>query len=185
MDAPQLLCFLMLAHSFYRHGGVYPPISPIEEHKMNDQTTDPSLTKGRCRHCTARGRQCRLPVVDTRSGFCFRHAKPQPLPSDSVDLSAYFESAVTINKFLANLLALLTKGRVSPRRASVLAYIANQLLHSHRAMDYDDHRHSKDHVNIILDMPRPTRDEHPAKCACPPRRASPACPEPLGESDRD
>jgi hypothetical protein len=127
---------------------------------MNDQTTDPSLTKGRCRHCTARGRQCRLPVVDTRSGFCFRHAKPQPLPSDSVDLSAYFESAVTINKFLANLLALLTKGRVSPRRASVLAYIANQLLHSHRAMDYDDHRHSKDHVNIILDMPRPTRSRN-------------------------
>jgi hypothetical protein len=132
---------------------------------MNDQTTKPSSTKGPCcRHYTDRGRRCQLPVVDPRSGFCFRHAKPQPAPSDSVDLSAEligelsdFQSAVAINNFLANLLALVTKGRVSPRRASVLAYITNQLLHSHRAIDYDDDRHSEDDVKIILDGPRPDR----------------------------
>jgi hypothetical protein len=133
---------------------------------MNDETTKPSSTKGpRCRHVTAHSRQCRLLVVDARSGFCFRHAKPQPAPSDCVDLSAElivelsdFQSAVDINKFLANLLALVTKGRVSPRRASVLAYITNQLLHSHRAIDYDDDRHSgDDKVTIIMDAPRPDR----------------------------
>ena len=135
---------------------------------MNDQTTKPSSTKGpRCRHYTDRGRRCLLPVVDTRSGYCFRHAKPQPAPSDSVDLSAEligelsdFESAVAINKFLTNLLALVTKGRVSPRRASVLAYITNQLLHSHRAMDYDDERHSDGPVTIIMDGPRPDRSQN-------------------------
>jgi hypothetical protein len=134
---------------------------------MNDQTTKPSSTKGpRCRHYTDRGRRCQLPVVDTRSGYCFRHAKPQPAPSDSVDLSAEligelsdFESALSINKFLTNLLALVTKGRVSPRRASVLAYITNQLLHSHRAIDYDDERHSDGPVKIILDGPRPDRSQ--------------------------
>jgi hypothetical protein len=150
--------------------GVYTPsISPIEEPKMNDQTTKPSpAERPRCRHFTDRGRRCQLPVVDPRSGFCFRHAKPQSAPSDSVDLSAEligelsdFESALSINKFLANLLALVSKGRVSPRRASVLAYITNQLLHSHRAIDYDDERHSDDHVNIILDGPRPIRDDPP------------------------
>jgi len=132
---------------------------------MNDQTTNPSSAKGsRCRHYTDRGRRCQLPVVDRRSGFCFRHVKPQPSPSDSVDLSAEligelsdFESALSINKFLANLLTLVTKGRVSPRRASVLAYITNQLLHSHRAIDYDDQRHSDEPVKIILDVPRPDR----------------------------
>jgi hypothetical protein len=41
--------------------------------------------------------------------------------------------------FLARLLALVTKGRISPRRAAVLSYLANQLIHSHSA-------------------PRPTRD---------------------------
>ena len=131
---------------------------------MNDQTTEPSPSKDpRCRHCTARGRQCRLPVVDTRSGFCFRHAKPQPAPSDSVDLSAEligelseFESALSINKFLTNLLALVTKGRVSPRRASVLAYITNQLLNSHRAIDRETSEDSRP-AQIIFDMPRPDR----------------------------
>jgi hypothetical protein len=135
---------------------------------MNDQTTKPSSAKGpRCRHYTDHGRRCQLPVVDTRSGFCFRHAKPQPAPSDSVDLSAEligelseFESALSINKFLTNLLALVTKGRVSPRRASVLAYITNQLLHSHRAIDYDDDRHSgDDKVTIIMNAPRPDRSQ--------------------------
>jgi len=138
---------------------------------MNDQTTKPSSIKApRCRHYTDRGRRCQLPVVDPRSGLCFRHAKPQPAPSDSVDLSveligelSEFESALSINKFLANLLALVTKGRVSPRRASVLAYITNQLLHSHRAIDYDDERHSEgdDKVAIIVNAPRPIRDDPP------------------------
>jgi hypothetical protein len=129
---------------------------------MNDQTTRPSPAKGtRCRHCTAHGRQCRLPAVDTRSGFCFRHAKAQPAPSDSNDLSAEllgelseFEYASDINKFLAKLLVLVAKGRVSPRRASVLAYITNQLLHSHRAIDRET---DQEPVTIILDGPRPDR----------------------------
>jgi hypothetical protein len=134
---------------------------------MSDQTTKPSSTKGpRCRHFTDRGRRCQLPVMDARSGFCFRHAKPEPAPSDSVDLSAEligelsdFESALSINKFLTNLLVHVTKGRVSPRRASVLAYITNQLLHSHRAIDYDDDRHSDEPVTIIMDVPRPDRSQ--------------------------
>jgi hypothetical protein len=135
---------------------------------MNDQTTNASSPKGpRCRHYTDRGRRCQLPVLEARSGYCFRHAEPQPAPSDSVDLSAEligelpdFESAVAINTFLTNLLTLVTKGRISPRRASVLAYITNQLLHSHRAIDYDDERHSGDEpVTIIMNAPRPDRSQ--------------------------
>jgi hypothetical protein len=135
---------------------------------MTDQTPNPGSPKRpRCRHFTDHGRRCQLPVVDTRSGFCFRHAKPQPAPSDSVDFSAEligeltdFESAVAINKFLTNLLGLVSKGRISPRRAAVLAYITNQLLHTHRAIDYDDDRHSgDDKVTIIMDVPRPDRSQ--------------------------
>ena len=131
---------------------------------MNEQTTRPSSTNTpRCRHYTDQGRRCQLPVVDTRSGFCFRHAKPQPAQSDSDDLSvellpelSEFSSGADIRQFLARLLIQVTKGRVSPRRASVLAYITNQLLHSHRAIDRENNP-DDDHVNIILDMPRPDR----------------------------
>jgi len=104
----------------------------------------------RCRHFTADGRRCRLAVLDHRSHLCFRHsallAASQPPQNDSEDLSAelllelsQFSSGVDINKFLARLLILITRGRISPRRASVMAYVTNQLLHSHRAIARDNH----------------------------------------------
>ncbi len=128
---------------------------------MKQQTIDPSsLNDLRCRHYTRNGRQCRLRVLDAQSGFCFRHVRPQPVQSDSDDLSAdllgqlsAFESASEINQFLARLLVLVTKGRVSPRRASVLAYITNQLLHSHRAVDRP--------TELIIDIPRPPYEAEP------------------------
>lgn len=141
---------------------------------MNDQTANlSSIHASRCRHFTLHGRQCRLRVLDTQSGFCFRHAKPRPLQSDSDDLTAEllgelseFAFASEINTFLSKLLVLVTKGRVSPRRASVLAYITNQLLHSHRAIDYDRELHSEDSgqdisAAILRGAPRPIRDAVP------------------------
>ncbi|MFI5059588.1 MAG: hypothetical protein ACHQLQ_15570 [Candidatus Acidiferrales bacterium] len=153
---------------------------------MNSKTTNLSSTievqavpaksdSDRCQHRFANGKRCRNSASQSHFGLCLHHftlsaavgASRQLSHSDSTDLSAEligelseFESALSINKFLANLLALVTKGRVSPRRASVLAYITNQLLHSHRAIDYDDERHSDDHVNIILDGPRPDRSQN-------------------------
>jgi hypothetical protein len=167
MDAPNPFAFNRF-RTLSIAMGVYTPFSPIEEPKMTDQTSKPSSTKGpRCRHYTDRGRRCQLPVVDPRSGFCFRHAKPQSAPSDSDDLSAEllpelseFSSGADVGQFLARLLIQVTKGRVSPRRASVLAYITNQLLHSHRAIDRENNP-DDDHVNIIMDMPRPDRSQEP------------------------
>ncbi len=109
-----------------------------------------SANHPRCRHFTADGRRCRLAVLDARSHLCFRHsaliaAVSQPPQNESEDLSAEllpelsdFNSGLDINKFLARLLVLVTRGRITPRRASVLAYITNQLLHSHRAIARDN-----------------------------------------------
>ena len=131
----------------------------------------PSSTKlPRCRHFTADGSRCRLAVLDTRTNLCFRHSAlitsaSQPLQNDSVDFTAEllpelseFNSGVDINKFLARLLKLVTKGSISPRRASVLAYITNQLLHSHRAIARETNPGDDEPQRIIIDMPRPDRD---------------------------
>lgn len=48
----------------------------------------------------------------------------------------------------------MTKGGVSPRRASVLAYVINQLLHSHVVAEKEVDQSQE----ILLDMPRPKRD---------------------------
>ena len=112
---------------------------------MNPQTTSPCSAGGSsianrhemCSHFTARGCKCRLRAL--RAGLCFRHAALQVQPAQpvDVDLSADFavqlddlQSADQINQFLAKLLILVVQNRISPRRAAVLTYITNQLLHS-------------------------------------------------------
>jgi len=73
-------------------------------------------------------------------------------------MSWEFAAGADIRQFLARLLVLVTKGRISPRRASVLGYITNQLLHSHRAIDRERGVQDDEPQKIIIDMPRPDRD---------------------------
>jgi len=138
---------------------------------MNPQASTPSSTgttpvatsDEKCRHFTARGRQCRLRAL--RSGLCFRHASLQlqpPQPVD-VDLSADFliqlddlRSADQINQFLAKLLILVVQNRISTRRAAVLAYITNQLLRTINEMHSQADAAKKNQpVQIIIDVERP------------------------------
>lgn len=138
------------------------------------QAGTPKNDSARCQHRFPNGKRCRNSASRSHFGLCLHHftvsaamgASQQVSHNDSMDFSAEligdltdFESAVAINKFLTNLLSLVSKGRISPRRAAVLAYITNQLLHTHRAIDYDDERHSDEPVNIILDGPRPDRSQ--------------------------
>src|SRR5712691_5330214 len=123
---------------------------------MNPSKKDPSVTvlqgsasvpfndSTRCQHRYANGKRCRLLGSQPHLGLCPHHfslTKPTAsleLYNDAEDLSAdllpqlsELSPSIDLRQFLARLLTLVTKGRVSPRRASVLAYITNQLLHSH------------------------------------------------------
>ena len=97
----------------------------------------------RCLHRFANGKRCRLLASESQSGLCAHHfrlnsmaATPPASPHDSADLSEDLlpdlssHSYVDLRKFLARLLVLVTQGRISTRRAAVLSYITNQLLHS-------------------------------------------------------
>jgi len=123
------------------------PISGIEipapETSSAFPAADPSPAGSRCQHRYGNGTQCRLRVSDSPSGLCSRHFRQKitavlsSLPNDSADLSSDLlpelsqcSSVVDLRKFLSRLLVLVTQGRVSPRRASVLSYITHQLLHS-------------------------------------------------------
>lgn len=136
---------------------------------MNSQTPSqstlraaPAASSAKCHHFTVSGRQCRLRAV--RSGLCFRHAALQVQPAQpvDVDLSADFlgqlddlKSAEQINEFLGKLLILVVQNRISARRAAVLTYITNQLLHSLVAIT---RQLDSDPVKLIFDAPRPERD---------------------------
>ncbi len=131
-----------------------------------------SSTGGRCQHLFPNGKRCRKYATDSHFGLCLDHftvsaavgASRQQDHSDFTDLSpdllpelSEFSAGTDIRQFLARLLTLVTKGRISPRRASVLAYITNQLLHSHRAILLET-TPAKEQTQIIIDIPRPERD---------------------------
>lgn len=124
----------------------------------------------RCQHRFPNGTQCRFRGPQLQSSLCLRHFREKFVaalpssPSDSEDLSAdllpeltEFSSGEDVQKFLARLVVQVTKGRVSPRRAAVLGYLTNQILHSHRAIDIDD-KLDNESEQIIFDLPRPNRD---------------------------
>jgi hypothetical protein len=137
-------------------------------------TPVPSNDSNRCQYRYSNGKRCRLSSSNPRFGLCSLHftqsnpASPQPQNNDAEDLSAdllpelsEFSSGTDILKFLARLLVLVTKGKISPRRASVLAYITNQLLHSHRAITLETKPAEEQCQRIIIDMPQPKHDDWP------------------------
>ena len=89
-----------------------------------------------CQYRSASGRRfCRLPVSDTRSGLCSKHAADHQKDLDQADLAASligdtqeFRDALAINHSLGELYKLQARNKISPRRAAVMAYTANLLL---------------------------------------------------------
>ena len=145
-----------------------PASSPTE--KPSRSRKPGSDDHSRCHFRYPNGRRCILPGLPAKSGLCLRHYNRQvaaglplaPLPNDFEDLSkdllpgvTAFSSSEDLRNFLTRLLFLMTEGRISPRRAAVLAYVTSQLLHTHVAVEKDA---ANEPEQFIFDLPRPKRD---------------------------
>jgi hypothetical protein len=111
---------------------------------MKPQTISPVVVTARCTHHTATGRRCRLSVSDAHSSLCRQH-RAELLQEQSADHHLElvrnfegFQTAQGINHSLKHLYELLAQNRISPRRASVLAYINSLLLRTLPAIDADN-----------------------------------------------
>lgn len=143
-----------------------PASSPTEKPRLLAKPLDDT---SRCHYRYPNGRRCALPGLPAKSGLCLRHYNRQvaaglplaPLPNDFEDLSqdllpgvTAFSSSDDLRNFLTRLLFLMTEGRVSPRRASVMAYVTTQLLHTHVVAE----KEADQPEPFIFDLPRPKRD---------------------------
>jgi len=149
------------------------PVIDVTPQPANDSAANPAAdsaqpnTLPRCSHRTASGRQCRNEARDTHSGLCPRHcvraASRFAHPSVAATLVGQlteFKSAEAVNDFLSRLLLLLAEDRLSPRRAAVMAYTCNLLLHSLRAMDLEARVNGDEpEQKIIFDLVRPKRED--------------------------
>lgn len=143
---------------------------------MKAKSSSRLISSARCQHFTATGRQCASLAGDRSSGLCPRHAEQsqsastdaanfrQALTRDAED----FQNAQGVNNSLGTLYCLLSEGFISPRRASVLAYISSLLLRTLPAIDYDNDR-----------FPEPEEPEVPAHSAAQP--APDSAPDPTRE----
>src|SRR5260370_33824144 len=99
---------------------------------------------------TATGRQRASLVGYRSSGLSPRHAaKRQAASADAVNFrlaltsdAEDFQNAQGVNNSLGALYCLLSEGSISPRRASVLAYISSLLLRTLPAIDYDNEHYT-------------------------------------------
>lgn len=97
----------------------------------------------RCQHRSAAGRQCRSLAGDASSQLCPHHATAEKEANFREALTRRaekFQNAQGVNYSLGALYDLLAEGQISPRRASVLAYISSLLLRTLPAIDYDSDR---------------------------------------------
>lgn len=97
----------------------------------------------RCGHRTPSGRRCKLPIEGPGKLLCYTHTH-ELMKSDALNLKNAllidhegFQTAQGINFSLGNLYKLLAAGYISPRRASVLAFINSLQLRTLPAIDAD------------------------------------------------
>lgn len=137
---------------------------------MNHPSTDSprSNTSIRCRHRTFEGRRCRLNASDPAIGLCNKHVadRDQRIEDADIILSltgdlSCFSDPQRINVFLSRLLLLLAQGRISPRQAGVMAYISSLHLRTLEAIERNNLRDANAPARLILDGPRPNRDDAP------------------------
>jgi hypothetical protein len=114
---------------------------------MKAESPNPVISTARCQHRTAAGRQCRSLASDPSSELCPHHAATareqdfrEVLTRDAFD----FQRPQGVNNSLGALYNLVAEGRISPRRASVLAHISSLLLRTLPAIDYDNEHYTYD-----------------------------------------
>ena len=124
---------------------------------------EPATTASpRCQHRSLKGR-CRQLASGPDGTLCFDHARAEQQAKNDFTLLAPlvrkcedFQSAEALNETLGSLHNLLAEGRISPRRAAVIAYVDSLILRTLPAMAKEDGA-----TSIILDMPGPERDKVP------------------------
>jgi hypothetical protein len=156
---------------------------------MKAKSSSRLISSARCQHFTATGRQCASLAGDRSSGLCPRHAtQSQAASTDAANFrlaltrdAEDFQNAQGVNNSLGTLYCLLSEGIISPRRASVLAYISSLLLRTLPAIDYDNERFPESEATAEVvpqspaqaDQPAPDSASDPTREPVPPTAVAP------------
>jgi hypothetical protein len=120
-----------------------------------------------CRFSFSDGRRCRMLVHSSPRGLCPFHAREEMqiiesrrLGSElSASLTGHFHTAADINHVLGKIFTALAQNRITPRTATVLAYIGQLLLQSIPAVKAETQfKYSYDSWSRMIDKAIPISD---------------------------
>jgi len=154
---------------------------------MKTKSSSRLISSARCQHFTATGRQCASLAGDRSSGLCPRHAmQSQTASTDAANFrqaltrdAEDFQNAQGVNNSLGALYCLLSEGIISPRRASVLAYISSLLLRTLPAIDYDNERFPEPEATAGVQAQSPAQAAQPAPDSASDPTREPVAPAPV------
>jgi hypothetical protein len=132
---------------------------PVETQQVPEPF--PVNDSNRCQHRFSNRTRCRKLVSHANLRFCPRHAalpenmQPADLTPELIKDPKDLDRLDGIYDFLSRLIILQAQNRISTRRATVLAYITNQLLRTFAAIKRVQ---AAQGPQIIFDAPRPQDD---------------------------
>lgn len=104
---------------------------------FSSSTSFTSSNLGRCGFYSTDNRRCRNPRWDAHPALCLYHARRERLILDAervaaelAPISGEFKTFTDLNLALGKLFRLLAADRLPSRKAAVLAYLGQLLLHS-------------------------------------------------------
>lgn len=114
---------------------------PYNSPDKEDSTPNKPLP--RCSDISRTGKHCRYLAISWGNPFCKTHAKP-PDPADPLlcseltdimeVVSHNFQTPAAMNSILYTIFFALAEGRITERRAGVMCYIIQTVLHTQRAI---------------------------------------------------
>jgi hypothetical protein len=145
---------------------VSPEIDASATSDVTPESNVPHLRQ-RCRARRRDRKQCRLFAQDPSTNLCARHAtysEPPDELQDTTDLSKQllvvnqggYCSTESVNAILSNVVELLAKGRISPRRASVITFALSLML---RSVIVQDRQIANPQINWGSSRPDPVQAE--------------------------
>lgn len=98
---------------------------------------------GQCTHLSPSGRRCSMAAAPGHESLCVTHwlarqREAEAAAAELINPYEEFRTAAAVNHALGKLFTQAARGRIPPRKAAVLAYIGQLLLHSVAAVQREE-----------------------------------------------
>jgi hypothetical protein len=165
----------------------------METKQLTSPTTPRRPRRPRCHYVSANGIRCRYSAITETACLCKRHLAPNPndpvtmdsIWQDLAEKGGSLDTAQNVKDSLSILFYCLVEGKITERRAGILCYILQSVLHAQRLISKRQNpymRNGQYDLHKILPACMIDDDDDKAKSAPDGKPGEPALPAAAGVS---